>query len=219
MSNKDKTWQEEYESIQREIFSDKIRDAVKDEPRQWAKKLEELGFIWVDEDNDEAEEEKNALPMNANQCHLMAYFSKESELTHQLIDLFIVETEGDEPNYPLFRPYFKAGNNRLLQLLLSGLSRFPTNTALLSAIRYYHEYRPILSLVIDTHIKACKQEQNIDKYNDLTIDFVNATYADGYDAVAELRTIFDDDSNKKTILDSITLMIHDYDEEYRSLEF
>ena len=136
MTNK-KIWKEEYEDIKNELLMDKISDTIKKDPKNWRNNMEEIGFTWIDDSQDEIEEEKNATPMNVSQEYLVAYFEENIIFNNQLIEIFIKETESENPNYPLFRKYFKAGNTRLLHLLTSGISCLPTNQVLLSGLSYF----------------------------------------------------------------------------------
>ena len=156
---------------------------------------------------------KNAYPQNVNQEYLVPYFEEKVKFDSMLIEIFIKEIESEIPNYPLFRNYFKTGNTRLFHLLISGLSSFPTNQVLLSGLGYFHENKNILSKIIDAYICACKKEDNTIRFRELCLDFINDTNADGYDAIAELKFIFQDKEGKLEILESITKMIHDQDEE------
>jgi len=110
-----------------------------------------------------------------------------------LIEIFIEETESDDSNYPLFRKYFKTGNAQLLHLLVSGLSNLPTEKLLLSGLGYFHEHRNILSQMISSYTDACEKETDIERFKDLCVDFINDTDADGYNAIAELTSIFNSD--------------------------
>ena len=208
MNKKDKKWKEEYENIKNELLIEQVSEAIKTHPESWRNSLEELGFEWVeDDDSFEIEEENNSVPLNENQEGLVAYFDGEIELTDQLIQSFIIETEVEEPNYPLFRKYLKSANKQVLQLLQTGLSTQPTNQALLSGISFYHEHHRILSKIIPVYTEACKKETDTKKFKELSIDFVNSTYPQGYDAIAELESIFSNDKHKLETLNEITLLM------------
>ena len=75
MANK-KIWKEEYEDIKNEILMDKVSDTIKKDPKNWRNNMEEIGFTWIDDSQDEIEEEKNATPMNSSQEYLVAYFEE-----------------------------------------------------------------------------------------------------------------------------------------------
>jgi hypothetical protein len=126
-----------------------------------------------------------------------------------LITIFIEETETDNPNYPLFRRYFKSRNSRLIQLILAGLSDAPTNQTLLTGLGYFHENNKILSKLIKFYTNACEKEQNIEKFKEHCIDFFIYTQPDGYDALANLKLIFQADEQKLNVLEDVIKMIGD----------
>ena len=212
MANKDKNWKKAYEEIKNEILIDKVSDAIKKDPENWRNNIEEIGFTWIDDSQEEIEEEKNAIPMNINQEYLIAYFEEKIEFSNKLITIFIKETESENPNYPLFRKYFKAGNPRLLHLLISGLSNLPTNQVLLSGISYFHENRNILTRIVSAYTEACNEEKNTMRFKEHCIDFINDAGPDGYDALAELKIIFKHNREKYQTLEEITKIIQNQDE-------
>ena len=62
---------DDYEKIRREIVFEKVAKAIKEDPKNWGKQIEDLnlGFTWVDDgygDEEELEEEL-AQPENYNQ--------------------------------------------------------------------------------------------------------------------------------------------------------
>ena len=59
---------------------------------------------------------------------------------------------------------------------------------------------------------TCKKEDNTIRFRELCLDFINDTNASGYDAIAELKSIFQDNEGKLEILESITKMLHEQDE-------
>ena len=211
MANK-KIWKEEYEDIKNEILMDKVSDTIKKDPKNWRNNMEEIGFTWIDDSQDEIEEEKNATPMNGSQEYLVAYFEENIIFNNKLIEIFIKETESENPNYPLFRKYFKAGNTRLIHLLMSGISCLPTNQVLLSGLSYFHENRNILTRIISAYTDACCEENNTKRFKELCIDFINDTNPDGYDALAELKLISHKNREKLLVLEEIIQMIHAQDE-------
>ena len=208
----EKDWKKEYEEIKNQLLMDKIRDAIIKDPKDWKNNMEEIGFTWIDDSQEEIEEEKNACAQNVNQEYLVAYFEGQVKYDNMLIEILIKEIESEIPNYPLFRKYFKTGNTRLFHLLISGLSSLPTNQVLLSGLGYLHEYKNILSTIIGAYIAACKKEDNTLRFRGLCLGFINDTDADGYDAIAELKSIFQDNEGKLEVLESITKMINDQDE-------
>ena len=71
MANKGKNWKKEYEEIKNELLIDKVGHAIKKDLKNWINNMEEIGFTWIDDSQEEIEEEKNANPMNINQEYLV----------------------------------------------------------------------------------------------------------------------------------------------------
>jgi len=103
-------------------------------------------------------------------------------------------------------------STRLLHLLVSGLSNYPTEQILLSGLGYFHEHRNILSQIISSYTNACKKETDIEKFRDLCVDFINDTDADGYSAISELKSIFKEYRDKLDVLKQIETMMQYQDE-------
>jgi hypothetical protein len=72
--------------------------------------LNEIGFEYCEEDDDEDIEEKNAKPENKNQWDLVAYFEGEQDVSEMFLATFLAEREAEQPNLPLIRKYFKKAN-------------------------------------------------------------------------------------------------------------
>ena len=212
MTGENNNWKKEYDDIKNELLVDKVNDVFKKNPTDWRKDLEEIGFTWVDDSQEEDEEEIQAVAENTNQEYLVAYLEGQMDCKSSLITIFIAETETDNPNYPLFRRYFKSGNIRLIQLILAGLSDAPTNQALLSGLGYFHENNKILSKLIKFYTNACEKEQNIEKFKEHCIDFSIYTQPDGYDVIVDLKLIFQANEQKLRMLDEVTKIIGDQGE-------
>ncbi len=204
MAGKNNNWKKDHNDIKNELLADKVSDVFKKNPTDWRKNLETMGFTWVDDGQEEHEEENHAVAKNTNQEYLVAYFEGQVDYNSSLIDIFIEETETDNPNYPLFRRYFKSGNSRLFQLFITGLADAPTNQTLLSGVGYFHENNQILSKLITIYSNACKKEQDIEKFKQLCIDFSIYTQPDGYDAIAGLKLLFQADEQKLRMLEEVT---------------
>ena len=211
MTGKNKNWKEEYEEIKNELIVDKVSDVFKKNPISWRKDLEEIGFTWVD-DSQEEDEEKHAVAENTNQKYLVTYLEGQADFNSSLITIFIEETETDKPNYPLFRRYFKSGNIKLMDLLIAGLSDSPTNQTLLSGLGYYHENNKILSKFIRIYTNACEKEQDIERFKELCVDFLLRTEADDYDAIADLKLIFNADKRKSNVIEELKKLMRDQDQ-------
>jgi hypothetical protein len=196
---------DDYEKIKREIVFEKAAKAIKEDPKNWIKQLEDLGFEYFDDGyGDEEElEEKLAKPENPNQELLVDYFEGDIELTDQLLDAFRSEKDSDSPNYALFRKYFKRGNENLKRLLISGLKRSSADIGLLSDLAFFHEFKNILSELIGYYLIACDHEQNLQNFEQLALQFYYDTDPDGFDALYELSEKYGSDSDKGKIVREI----------------
>jgi hypothetical protein len=196
---------DDYEKIKREIVFEKAAKAIKENPKNWVKQVEDLGFAYFDDGyGDEEElEEKLAKPENPNQELLAAYFEGDLELSDQMLDAFFTEKDSDAPNYPLFRKYFKSGNENLKRLLISGLERSPANIGLLSDLAFFHEFKNILSELIGYYLIACDHEQNLKNFEQLALQFYYDTDTDGFDALYELSEKYGSESDKGEIVQEI----------------
>ena len=66
---------DDYEKIMRELKFEKVAETIKENPENWSKELEILGFHWFDDKYEsEEEEERLAKPENPNQEFLVGYF-------------------------------------------------------------------------------------------------------------------------------------------------
>ncbi len=71
MTGKNKQWKKEYDDIKNELLVDKISDVFRNNPTDWRKDLEEIGFTWVDDSSEEDEEENHTVADNTNQEYLV----------------------------------------------------------------------------------------------------------------------------------------------------
>jgi len=179
--------------------------AMKEDPKNWIKQVEDLGFGYVDDGyGDEEElEEKLAKPENPDQELLADYFKGDIELSGQMLDAFLTEKDSDSPNYPLFRKYFKSGNENLKRLVKSGLKRSPADIGLLSDLAFFHEFKNILSELIGYYLIACDDEQNLKNFEQLALQFYYDTDPGGFDALYELNERYGPDSDKGKIIREI----------------
>jgi len=112
--------------------------------------------------------------------------------------------ESDRPNYPLFRKYFKIGNPELLHLLLEGLCDSPTNHALLYGLSYFHENKNILKQIIGAYIEAVGKENDEEVFRGSVLTLLMIlSHMHGYDALAELKSMFQGNIGKITVVDEI----------------
>lgn len=187
----------------KEVF-EKVAKAIRENPKNYVEKLAELGFTWFDDEtDDEAEEEKAATIRNDNEKFLVAYFDGETKLSDQVLDAFLAEKNSDSLNYPLFRRYFKKGNDKLKHLLLYGLEKHPTDIGLLSDLAYYHEFRNTLEELIEAYLRACAKENDMDSFSELVMSFYLDTEPDGFDALCELEQVCSPGSDKWRVIQSV----------------
>jgi len=194
---------DDYEKIMRELKFEKVAKTIKGNPEDWSKELEKLGFHWFDDDYDsEEEEERLAKPENPNQEFLVGYFEGALGLSDQVLDTFMAEKESADPNYPLFRKYFKKGNDHLKKLLVVGLEKKPADIGLLNDLGYFHEFRNILGELIQLYLKACEEEDAAD-FEELVQDFCLHTAPDGFVALYKLEQKYGPETDKGKIVRKI----------------
>jgi len=191
----------------KEVF-EKVAKAIRENPKNYVERLGELAFTWFDDEtDDEAEEERAATIRNENEKFLVAYFEGEIKLSDQVLDTYLAEKNSDCLNYPLFRRYFKRGNDNLKQLLLYGLEKHPTGIGLLSDLAYYHEFRNVLEELIEAYLWACAKENDMDSFSELVMSFYLDTEPDGFDALYELEQVCSPGSRKWQVIQSVRKQI------------
>lgn len=207
------------EKAKRKALFRKVARAIKENPGSYSDDLAELGFTWFDDEvDDEAEEERSATIRNDNEKHLVAYFEGEAELSDQVLDAFLAEKNSDFPNYPLFRVYFKKGNDNLRHLLMYGLEKYPTDIGLLGDLGYYNEFRNVLGDLIEAYLLACGKEHDLDRFGDLVMSFYMDTAPDGFDTFHELEQVCSPGSPKWEVIQRIQKEL-EADRELDDIEF
>jgi len=195
---------DDFEKIRREVVFKQVSKVMRENPKNWASKLEELGFKWVDDESGEEEVEENlAKPENVNQELLVAYFEANMELSDRVLEAYLAERESPTPNHPLIRKYFRVGNNHLKRLLIFGLEKRPTDIGLLNDLGFFHEFRSILTDLIHYYLKACKEEHDMRNFEGLVLSFYDDTVPDGFDAFYELEQHIAPGSDKAKIVQKI----------------
>ncbi|MEW6665707.1 MAG: hypothetical protein AB1512_10875 [Thermodesulfobacteriota bacterium] len=180
----------------KEVF-EKVSGAIEKDPRNWVANLGELGFQWFDDETDEEEiEEINATIGNDKQKLVVEYLEGGISPSEEVLSAYLAEKDSDSPNYPLFRKYFKRGNENLKRLLMLGLQRHPTDIGLLGDLAYFHEFGSILGELIQAYLRACESESEPDRFIELVTCFYLHTEPDGYDALRELEQIYGPGSAK-----------------------
>jgi len=196
--------EDDSEKLKREIIFEQVSKAIKEDPKNWRSKLEDLGFQWFDDGDDSEEvEEKLAKPENPNQELLVGYFEGSIKLSDHVLDSFLAEKESTNPNYPLIRKYFKKGNENLKKLLIFGLEKNPTDIGFLNDLGFLQEFKNILGELIQFYLNACEKEQDPNNFEELVIDFCCYTEPNGFDALHELEQKFGPDSDKVKIIQKI----------------
>ena len=184
------------------LRSQQVSEIMRKHPDNYVEKLEEIGFQWFDDDWEEEEkEERTAMPQTENQQALVTFFEKGGPPTHELLDSFQTEKYADEPNYPLFRRYFKQINGNLKKLILWGLDRSPTDSGLLDDLSFFQEFDNVLAELINRYKTACLQEEDLNRFESLVQDFYMSTIESGFDAYYELAEMFKKDPEKRQIID------------------
>jgi hypothetical protein len=184
--------------------------------------LEELGFKYFEDDDDDIEEieERNAKPENQRQRNLVAYFENKNKLSGKIFECFSEEKASDNPNFPLIRKYFRKANQNLKALLIYGLDHYPGRIDLLSDLTIFHEFENILSILISYYTRACVDQQNLETFTELAKDFYYSTKPDGYEALFALRELFEPDTDKRKIIEFLILEEEEIDRKSsRPIEF
>ncbi len=149
------------------------------------------------------EEEQAAVAQNINQEFLDAFFAGHIRLSESVLEAFRVEKNADNPNFALFRKYFRQGNLNLKQLLFYGIEKNPTDPSLLHDLAYFHEFRTMLAELIALYIRACELETDLACFAELAQDFYFNTLSDGYDAYHTLKQHFPTGTRKGRIIEHL----------------
>jgi len=192
----------DYKKLKNEIIHDKVSEIFRNHPKDYIAKMEEIGFEYFEDDVDFEElEEKKAKPENQRQKDLVAYFENKKKLSKKIFESYSEEKVSDNPNYPLIRKYYKAGNKNLKDLLLYGLNKYPGRFDLLSDLSCFHEFGNILDILIAYYTRACVIQEDLETFSELAQDFYYSTIADDYDAYYALRELFEPDTDKRKVID------------------
>jgi hypothetical protein len=192
-----------YEKLRDEIVIDKVNEIFRTQPDNYIAALEEIGFEYHEEDDYDEIEERNARPENQNQKDLVAFFKGENKLSDRILHQYFEERDSESPNQPLIRPFFKEANQNLKSLIVYGLDRYPGRIDLLSDLDFFHEFENILRLLIIYYTRACVTQSNLETFTELAWDFYYSTNPDGYEALYALKELFDHDTEKRKIIDSL----------------
>ena len=143
------------------------------------------------------------MAQNESQDFLVRFLEGTGNLTNVVMEIFLSERNREDPNLPLFRKYFKRGNNRLKMLLLFGLEKNPTDRDLLNDLSYFHEFHPMLTELIHLYMTACEQESDINAFRELAEDFFFNTVDDGYEALYALKEKYGTTADKAFVIDQL----------------
>ncbi len=199
--------------LKNEMVRDKVDEIFRTQPKNYRAAMEEIGFTYVEEEDQEEIEEKKARPKNKAQRELVAYLEGEGELSEGILDTLITERYKKQPNFPLIRKYFKSANQRLKALIIWGLDRHPASLQLLSDLTYFHEFENVLRLLIHYYTDACLSQTNLKMFTELARDFYYATAPDDYDALYALRELFEPHTEKRKIIDFLIAEMEEEQEE------
>ncbi|BBO90759.1 hypothetical protein [Desulfosarcina ovata] len=172
-----------------------VSEIIRNHPRDYRERLEEVEFVWQDDEYDleyeeEAKEERKAVPETENQLQLIHFLDTGGPVSRHILDAYLEERYTPTPNLPLIRKYFKQANPQLKAILLKGLSINPTDLDLLDDLAYFSEFDSMLGELIRFYAEACIQETDMERFSLLAQDFHMNTYDHGYDALQELTTMF-----------------------------
>ncbi len=191
------------DNLDNDIIRDEVERIFKKHPHDYITKLEELGFEYYDDDEEDIEEQEEALagPKNPNQEYLVGCFDGNVVLSDRSVAIFLEERNSSTSNYPLLRKYFKSANANLLAMITHGLELDPLSEELLSDLAYFHEFQNQLNLLIKYYSQACEKQENIGAFSELAKNFYNAVLPDGFNAYYALRDLFDNGTDKRKIVD------------------
>lgn len=192
---------DDYKKLKDEIIIDKVNEIFRSRSDHYIVAMEEIGFEYHEEDDEEAIEERKAKPKNKNQRKLVTYFEGEQDSSEMIFATFLTERYAKRPNLPQIRKYFKKANQKLKALLIYGLDHYPGRIDLLSDLTYFHEFENILTTLIFYYTTACVNQANLETFTELAQDFYYATNPDGYEALYALRELFEPHTEKRKIID------------------
>lgn len=191
-----------------------VSEFIKKHPQSYRERLEEIGFVWQDDEYDalyeeEVREERLAVPETDNQQLLVNFLDNGGPVTKPVYDAYLAERYSETSNLPLIRKYFRLANPHLKTILLMGLTANPTDLDLLDDLSYFGEFESMLGELIQFYTDACIRETDMERFSMLAQDFHMNTYEQGFDALYELTTIFQS-GNKSAVVQHLSETIDDY---------
>jgi hypothetical protein len=200
MSKRDKKAFSRNDEKNKKAF-DAVNKIFRNHPKDYIARLEEIGFEYHEEEDYEEIEERNVEPANRNQRELVLYFENKLQLSKKLFEIYLHEKDAVNPNYPLFRKYFKEANQNLKALIIYGLDHYPDRIDLLLDLAFFHEFENIFSTLITYYTSACMKQENLESFTELVQDFYDCTESDDYEALPALRELFLPETDKRRIID------------------
>ncbi len=199
---------------------EQVRQIIKNHPRDYRERLEEVGLDWREDDYDllyeeEDREERAAQPETKNQRRLVRFLDSGGPVTPKILDAYLEERYSDTSNLPLIRKYFKRANPHLKSILLQGLAADPTDPDLLDDLAYFSDFDSMLGELIHFYTDACLKETDIERFSLLVQDFHMNTIDQGYDALQALTTLFQS-GTKRAVIQQISETM---DEESEDIPF
>ena len=79
----------------------------------------------------------------------------------------------------------------------------PYHFGLLSDLTFFHEFKNTLSDLIIYYLIACEHEKDLQKFEELALDFYHHTEPDGFDALYELARKYGLETEKGKIIRKI----------------
>jgi hypothetical protein len=194
---------DEYRSVRLETVLDGLQSAQQTAETVFRISTALSGGDGIEAGDRQIEDEPSTAAQNINQTFLDAFFAGHIRLSDTVLEAFRVEKNADNPNFALFRKYFRQGNLNLKQLLLHGLKKAPTDPSLLHDLAYFHEYRTMLGELIALYTRACELETDLSCFAELAQDFYFNTLSDGYDAYHALKEQFASGTRKGRIIEHL----------------
>ena len=192
-----------------------VSQIIKNHPQDYRERLEEVGFVWQDDETDllyeeEAKEERAAVPETEIQRRLVQFLDTGGPVTQKVLDTYLEERYSATSHLPLIRKYFKQANPNLKAILLKGLAANPTDLDFLDDLSYFSEFDSMLGELIHFYTDACLKERDIERFSLLAQDFHMNTYEQGYDALHELVTIFQS-GTKGAVVQQLSETVDDFE--------
>ena len=177
-------------------------------PHDFIAQMEELGFTYMIDDNEDAEEiaeENGARPATKDQINLVSWLEGTETPDESLLTLWRAETGRPDSPVALWRRYFRAGNPQLKKLISFGLDRTPVDSDLLAQLAFLHEFLPMPKELLLRYTRACNEEGDPRRFAILARDFDDAADSFGYDALAALRERHAGDGMKTAIIENFLI--------------